>query len=436
MRTCYIALIGFIATTLLSAPTVSACSLNPTAVISAPTAASSHIHGTAVGFNGSTSTANCGTIIGYLWKKGNTTLSTSPTFNYTVTLAPEQVDSVITVSLKVTSSTNARTHTVYRTITIKRDHQSQYFVKDHLGSPRVVVDGKGAVLSHTDYYPFGMIMPGRAGNISLSNDRVKFTGYLLEEEGDQDTYHAEARGYDPVIGRFTQVDPLSDHPDQVSLSPYNYSWNNPINLSDPTGKCPVCVFAGAAWLGAEIGLAAYDIYDVVTTLSDNNASATQKLASVVGASAGLLLPGGGYSGVDDAVKGGSKLINSGRLTSATLSYSNEVSDLVKMTTKLGDEASEIITLTKSGNFGDAGTVANSLIGELGDDAVSHVGRTGPFSGKVTGQKSADGSRGFRIDYDSNKGAHVNWWNGKQKGAIPFDGGLDHAKRIVDNVMGN
>lgn len=183
--------------------------VTPTAVISAPTAASSHIHGTAVGFNGSTSTANCGTIAAYLWKNGDTTLSTESGFTYTVTLAPEQVDSVIIVSLKVTSSTNARTHTVYRTITIKRDHQSQYFVKDHLGSPRVVVDGKGAVLSHTDYYPFGMVMPGRAGNISLSNDRVKFTGYLLEEEGDQDTYHAEARGYDPVIGRFTSRDPLT-----------------------------------------------------------------------------------------------------------------------------------------------------------------------------------------------------------------------------------
>jgi RHS repeat-associated protein len=233
MRIRYIALMATLAASLLSTPTVSACSLNPTAIISAPAASSSHIHGTAVGFNGSTSTANCGTIIGYLWKNGSTTLSTSPTFNYTVTLAPEQVDSVITVSLKVTSSTNARTHTVYRTITIKRDHQSQYFVKDHLGSPRVVVDGKGAVLSHTDYYPFGMIMPGRAGNISLSNDRVKFTGYLLEEEGEQDTYHAEARGYDPVIGRFTSRDPLAHlYP---AASPYVYVLNNPLLHTDPTG---------------------------------------------------------------------------------------------------------------------------------------------------------------------------------------------------------
>jgi RHS repeat-associated protein len=152
-----------------------------------------------------------------------------------VTLEPEQVDSVITVSLQVINS-YGRSHTVNRTITVKRDHQSQYFVKDHLGSPRVVVDGKGAVLSHTDYYPFGMVMPDRAANISLANDRVKFTGYLLEEEGGQDTYHAEARGYDPVIGRFTSRDPLTAK--MPGWNPYHYSFNNPIRFVDPTGLAP------------------------------------------------------------------------------------------------------------------------------------------------------------------------------------------------------
>ena len=232
MRTRYIALMALLATTLLYAPTASACSLNPTAVISAPAASSSHIHGTGVSFVGTSSTANCGWISAYIWRNGVTILSYSSSFSYNVTLEPEQVDSVITVSLQVNNS-YGRSHTVYRTITIKRDHQSQYFVKDHLGSPRVVVDGKGSVLSHTDYYPFGMVMPGRASNISLAHDRVKFTGYLLEEEGGQDTYHAEARGYDPVIGRFTSRDPhASNYP---GWSPYHYSANNPILITDPTG---------------------------------------------------------------------------------------------------------------------------------------------------------------------------------------------------------
>ena len=29
---------------------------------------------------------------------------------------------------------------------------------------------------------------------------------------------------------------------------------------------------------------------------------------------------------------------------------------------------------------------------------------------------------------------INWWNKNQKGAVPFDGGIDQAKRIVDNEI--
>jgi RHS repeat-associated protein len=100
----------------------------------------------------------------------------------------------------------------------------------------VTVDGKGNVLSNADYYPFGSIMPGRSGNNGMSHDRTKFTGYLLEEEGEQDTYHAEARGYDPVIGRFTSRDPLVAKFPWVS--PYVYVLNNPVNFFDPDGNEP------------------------------------------------------------------------------------------------------------------------------------------------------------------------------------------------------
>ena len=56
-----------------------------------------------------------------------------------------------------------------------------------------------------------------------------------------------ARMYDPAIGRFTGVDALADHPNQLDKSPYAYAWNDPIGLNDPDGNCPLCpIIKGAA----------------------------------------------------------------------------------------------------------------------------------------------------------------------------------------------
>jgi hypothetical protein len=52
------------------------------------------------------------------------------------------------------------------------------------------------------------------------------------------------------------VDKLADDPNQISQSPYQYAWNNPIYLTDPDGNCPWCIVAaviiGKAILGAGI----------------------------------------------------------------------------------------------------------------------------------------------------------------------------------------
>ncbi|MBK9568399.1 MAG: hypothetical protein IPO37_25550 [Saprospiraceae bacterium] len=49
------------------------------------------------------------------------------------------------------------------------------------------------------------------------------------------------KDYDATIGRWTSVDPLADHPNQVDKSPYAYAWNNPIKYDDPDGRCPQCL---------------------------------------------------------------------------------------------------------------------------------------------------------------------------------------------------
>jgi RHS repeat-associated protein len=48
------------------------------------------------------------------------------------------------------------------------------------------------------------------------------------------------RTYDYITGRWWQIDPLADEEDFTSLTPYNYSFNNPVLYNDPYGDCPIC----------------------------------------------------------------------------------------------------------------------------------------------------------------------------------------------------
>ena len=49
-----------------------------------------------------------------------------------------------------------------------------------------------------------------------------------------DYYNYSARMYDPIVGRFTTMDPLCEK--YYSISPYAYAGNNPVRFVDPTGK--------------------------------------------------------------------------------------------------------------------------------------------------------------------------------------------------------
>ncbi len=110
-----------------------------------------------------------------------------------------------------------------------------YYITDHLGSTRAVVDQAGAVKENRDYYPFGLEMPDRS---STSDYPYKYTGHERDKETGINLDYMLARGYDPVTGRFLQIDPYARlYP---NLSPYTYALNNPILYNDPTGKYPDC----------------------------------------------------------------------------------------------------------------------------------------------------------------------------------------------------
>ena len=118
----------------------------------------------------------------------------------------------------------------------------QYAIKDHLGNTRILFhdqDVNGSISSSTEvlteehYYPFGMSMKGDWNKVHNAGYDYKYNGKELHDDHGLNWYAYGARYYDPSIGRFTGVDPISDQFAHVST--YNYAENKPINSIDLHG---------------------------------------------------------------------------------------------------------------------------------------------------------------------------------------------------------
>jgi RHS repeat-associated protein len=125
----------------------------------------------------------------------------------------------------------------------------EYTLTDHLGNSRVIFDsshGGSTALQTDDYYPFGMI--ANQPTVTSPPNHYLYNKKELQDELGQ--YDYGARFYDPVIGRWTSVDPLAEK--SRRFSPYNYGENNPIRNIDPDGMAtmsPIYDSLTGAFLG-------------------------------------------------------------------------------------------------------------------------------------------------------------------------------------------
>ncbi len=120
---------------------------------------------------------------------------------------------------------------------VYKEHGARlYQLTDHLGNIRAVVgrdrygNAMPEVASATDYYPFGMPMPGR----NLQGDyRYAYQGQEKDTETGKEAF--QLRLWDARIGRWLTTDPYGEF-----SSPYLGMGNNPISNIDPDGGCVFC----------------------------------------------------------------------------------------------------------------------------------------------------------------------------------------------------
>jgi len=110
--------------------------------------------------------------------------------------------------------------------------ETQYHLKDHLGSVRVIIDANGTVLAKYDYTPYGAVK--EVGTPSLVNDYT-FSG--KEKQSWDDVWDFGARFYSPKTVTWGSVDPMAEK--YPSVSPYVYCAGNPIVYSDRLGMSPI-----------------------------------------------------------------------------------------------------------------------------------------------------------------------------------------------------
>ncbi|WP_308759630.1 DUF6443 domain-containing protein [uncultured Bacteroides sp.] len=108
------------------------------------------------------------------------------------------------------------------------DSKYHYYLKDHQGNNRVVINQSGTVEETSHYYPFGGVFAS-TGNAQP----YKYNGKEYDSKKGLNWYDYGARHYDAALGRFTTNDSFSEK--YHSLSPYQYGANSPVVNIDVNG---------------------------------------------------------------------------------------------------------------------------------------------------------------------------------------------------------
>ena len=103
---------------------------------------------------------------------------------------------------------------------------------------RELFSAGGLEQSLTNFDPYGQVLEQVSGQAS----HLGFTGALTDESGFD---YLNARTYDPAVGEFLSSDPVQGQPyNPQSFNSYDYVQDNPVNYTDPSGKCLEFLLAG------------------------------------------------------------------------------------------------------------------------------------------------------------------------------------------------
>lgn len=183
---------------------------------------------------------------------------------------------------------------------IAQDGTVNYYSQDQQGSTTNLTDSSGNTTASYSYDPYG----NPTSSTGTTNTPFQYAGQYTDP--DTGLQYDRGRYYDPATGQFLTPDPLNT----TTRQPYAYANNDPTNLTDPTGLCPIDIACGlqnavvnTAGSGLEaVGNTAAGVADGATGglstdllnavgINPNTCSVLFNAANPVGFLGGLLIPG-------------------------------------------------------------------------------------------------------------------------------------------------
>ena len=286
------------------------------------------------------------------------------------------------------------------------------YLRDHLGSNRVVASSTGSAEQVYHYYPYGSMFNGgnMLGTATTPSQPWLYCNKELDTMHGLGWYDSKARTYDPVLGIFPQMDPLAEkyHP----WSPYVYCKNNPVNAIDPDGRGGLKVLLKGA-------------YKIGKSVAKNGLSSLGKGATYATA----------FNDVVDDVKTvfDSKASTGDRVFAGFSLLSEVISPVSYKDAKTIDNAANRISRRILPNGGNAKPHGGKKHNDAIDEYIKKLKESGGNSNIRKNQKQVDasgntvGNNRPDIQYDDENGVHHN---------IEFDYSAKHSARHKRTIESN
>ncbi len=211
-----------------------------------------------------------------------------------------------------------------------------FFILDERGARKGYA---GLKKKRVNYYPFGMLMPGRHYSNGDLNYRYGFQGQEVDNEikGDGNSVSYKYRMHDPRLGRFFAVDPLAwKYP---HYTPYSFSGNKVINHVELEGLEEAGKYLTPQW----------DFTDETNPANPFKSTSAERIAVYQGQAFGVVAGFAGWLAIEGGIAG----VEAGI-----------ASQLITYLGSLSSSAAVVVT-----RYGDRLVLA---IGEYGDEGINFV----------------------------------------------------------------